>query len=754
MAERPYRQGLAVIQLLGMFRLVAPDGTPVAIQGRRARGVLAYLALAPGQSASRDRLAGLLWGDRGDSQARASLRQCLLELKGVLAEAGTGALVATRETVSLAPGSIRCDALEAMQGLATADPVDALRLVETAVTAQLLEDLDLGGPFREWLDETRGQFDAGLAAGVAAQIERLDHRGDGAGLIALASAWLRRDPFDETAMAAVLRAEVASGARAAAQRRYQSFKALLLSELGVTPGESVEAAIGGSAPQAAPPVSPNMRAGDEPLLAILAFDNLSPDPEIGYFSEGISEEILQNVARNTDIKVIARASSFQFRGRDKVTGTISARLGATHFLDGAVRRSGTVVRVSAALVECASQTTLWSGRFDGDLTDIFAVQDEIAEAVASGLKTVFSARPVAPDIDPIVYDRYLRARSLSGSPLHVADCIALLEGVTADAPVFAPAWASLAMARAVETRWSTEPADYPAARARAIRVAERAAALDPGAGLPLVALSLLEDERSFAIREGLLQRALGASPNDVEILKHSADFAASVGRTAECRELNLRAAALDPMNAQITFNAAVARADLGDLDGAFDEFEGIVARWPDFVWARPAPLAIAAVTGHWTRFGTFLDPAQADESYYVNSMQVAALMRGPKDAGRAQIMSGIARQKRDAGRIRLAPLMNLAALGFADDVFAIVEAEDGAALGGGMHMLSVIFGATNVEMRRDPRFLDLCAKLGLADYWLASGRWPDCAASAAYDFKAAATRAAQRLATMRQGVAA
>lgn len=737
-----------------MFRLVAPDGTAVAIQGRRARGVLAYLVLAPGASASRDRLAGLLWGDRGDTQARASLRQCLLELKVALAEAGADALVATRETISLVPGSFRCDALEAMQGLAMADPVDALRIVESAVSARLLEDLDLGGPFRDWLEEAQTQIDAALAAGVAAQLERLEHRGDGPGIIALASAWLRRDPFDETAMAAVLRAEVAGGARAAAQRRYQAFAALLKSELGVAPGESVEAAIGGAAATATPVAPATTRPGDEPLLAILAFDNLSADPEIGYFSEGISEEILQNVARNTGIKVIARASSFQFRGRDKVTATISARLGATHFLDGAVRRSGTVVRVSAALIECASQTTLWSGRFDGDLADIFGVQDEIAEAVANGLKTVFSARPVAPEIDPLVYDRYLRARSLSGSPVHVADCIALLEGVTADAPLFAPAWASLAMARAVETRWSVEPAEYPAARARAIRVAERAAALDPGAGLPLVALSLLEDERSFAIREGLLQRALAASPNDVEILKHSADFAASVGRTAECRELNLRAAALDPMNAQITFNAAVARADLGDLEGAFDEFDGICARWPDFVWARPAPLAIAAVTGHWARFETFIDATQAEEPYYANSMQVAALMRGPKEAGRDQILAGIARQKREAGRIRIAPLMNLAALGFADEAFAIVDAEDGASLGGGMHMLSVIFGATNVAMRRDPRFLDLCAKVHLVDYWLASGRWPDCAGKQSYDFKAEAMRAAQRLATAQQEQAA
>jgi len=744
MAQRPSQQGLPTLQLLGMFRLTGADGEVVVVQGRRARAVLAYLTLAPGQTASRDRLAGLLWGDRGDAQARASLRQCLLELKGVLTEAGTDALVANRESVSLAPGALRCDVIDAMHGLPLADAGDALRLVEGAVNSRLLEDLELGGPFRDWLDEARGQFDASMASGVIAQLDKLEHRGDHANVIALATAWLRRDPLDEGAMAAVLRAEVATGARAAAQRRYQAFKALLIGELGVTPGEAVEAAVcGNTVRQPTPPLAAPVSA--EPLLAILAFDNLSADPEIGYFSEGISEEILQIVARNTAIKVIARASSFQFRGRDKVTGVISSRLGASHFLDGAVRRSGTTVRVSAALIECASQTTLWSGRFDGDLADIFKVQDEIAAAVAHGLESVFSARPAAPSIDPHVYDRYLRARSLAGSPINVAECIALLEAVNADAPDFAPAWASLAMARAVETRWNVSPEAYPASRARALRVAERAAALDPGSGLPLVALSLLEDERNFAIRESLLNRALAASLNDVEILKQAADFAASVGRIAECRELNLRAAALDPMNVQISFNAAVALADMGDLDAAFDEFEGICERWPDFTWGRPGPLAIAAVAGNWQRFERFIDPSRADEPYYANAMQVASLMRGPRDQARESILDAIARQKETSGRIRLAPLQHLTTLGFADDAFAIIARETGATLGGGIHMLWIIFGSTGVTMRADPRFLDLCARLGLADYWLTTGRWPDCAENAGYDFQTETIRAAAAL---------
>src|SRR5580658_2694488 len=128
----------------------------------------------------------------------------------------------------------------------------------------------------------------------------------------------------------------------------------------------------------------------EPLLAVLAFDNLPGDPEMAYFSDGVSEEIQQTVARGTDLKVVGRNSSFQLRGADKTARRVASELSATHILDGSVGRSGPKVRISAQLIECANQTTLWSDRFDRDLSDVFALQDEIAGAVAAALKVAFA----------------------------------------------------------------------------------------------------------------------------------------------------------------------------------------------------------------------------------------------------------------------------------------------------------------------------------------------------------------------------
>ena len=121
------------------------------------------------------------------------------------------------------------------------------------------------------------------------------------------------------------------------------------------------------------------------LLAVLAFDNLSGDAELDYFSDGMSDEIRDTVSRGGNLKVIGRASSLQFRGCDKAAANVAAQLRATHVLDGSVRRSGARVRISTELVECATEVSLWSKRFDRDLSDIFALQDEIACAVALAL---------------------------------------------------------------------------------------------------------------------------------------------------------------------------------------------------------------------------------------------------------------------------------------------------------------------------------------------------------------------------------
>jgi TolB-like protein len=150
-------------------------------------------------------------------------------------------------------------------------------------------------------------------------------------------------------------------------------------------------------------------AGDDVVLAVLAFENLSGDSELQYFSDGVSEEILNTLSQRTALKVIGRSSSFQFRGPDKSVPHVARLLGVTHVLDGAVRRSGPRTRVSAQLIDCASQTTLWASQFERELSDIFALQDEIAAAVARAMRCAFDPAVRSGALEPAVYDLYLQA---------------------------------------------------------------------------------------------------------------------------------------------------------------------------------------------------------------------------------------------------------------------------------------------------------------------------------------------------------
>ena len=171
----------------------------------------------------------------------------------------------------------------------------------------------------------------------------------------------------------------------------------------------------------------------ETLLAVLAFDNLSSEAEMQYFSDGVSEDILGRIQRGSKLKVIGRTSSFQFRGADKAKA--AAALKATHVLDGSIRRGGAKVRIAASLTDVTSQTTIWSDSYDRGLDDIFAVQDEISEAIATALDTAFFPAKQA-EIDPATYDLYLQAqyKIVKSDPATQLQGMALREQVTRMAP--------------------------------------------------------------------------------------------------------------------------------------------------------------------------------------------------------------------------------------------------------------------------------------------------------------------------------
>jgi TolB-like protein len=184
-------------------------------------------------------------------------------------------------------------------------------------------------------------------------------------------------------------------------------------------------------------------------IAVLPFANMSDDASNEFFSDGISEEILNALAKVKGLKVAGRTSAFAFKGRNEDLREIGEALGVNHILEGSVRKAGNKVRVTAQLIQVSDGFHLWSETFDRELTDIFAIQDEIANAILLAMKAeLIGDQSIASErVDPAVYEKYLLAkqRTYSRTELDLGIAADLLKEATELDPNFAAAWAQRAI---------------------------------------------------------------------------------------------------------------------------------------------------------------------------------------------------------------------------------------------------------------------------------------------------------------------
>ncbi|HEY2179812.1 MAG TPA: TIR domain-containing protein [Caulobacteraceae bacterium] len=501
---------------------------------------------------------------------------------------------------------------------------------------------------------------------------------------------------------------------------------------------------------------PRRLAPSEPLLAVLAFDNPSADPEMVYFSDGVSQEILDTVARRSGVKVIGRASSFALQGEAKTPGRVAAALAATHVLAGSVRRAGPRVRISAELCECGEGRTLWSDRFDRDLSDIFAVQDEIAGAVAHALKAVFAQPERGPSaIDPRAYDLFLQSR-VGQMPL--ADRVRLAEQAVALAPGFGQAWGWLGLMRARHAVVDRGAAPFAPLEAGAREAIVRAEALGLSSGITRAAASLLEPYAAYARREGLLDEALSASPSDPDLLVEKSLLLSSVGLFGDALAAARLARSLDPALPEPVKRCAILALLIGDWAEGQAACDELLARWPDDTAGITFGAPAAAHAGDWerldelARFAAQQDPRRT----YKPARAATVLMFGQamrtNDAGFANLVQSVVEGElaRD-GAPAMEKLYVLAALGRVDAAYDLAERASFAGMfepgdfymSRGFNMDFLCSASHNAAMIEDPRFPRLCARIGLIDYWVSKDRWPACADAVGYDFR----KEARRLAT-------
>ena len=493
----------------------------------------------------------------------------------------------------------------------------------------------------------------------------------------------------------------------------------------------------------------NQKAGV--TLAVLPFDNLSSDADLVYFSDGLSEEILQAVARTAVINVIGRSSSFLFRGGDKAPRHVATELSCSHVLDGAVRRSGDRIRVSAQLIECAGQITVWVDSFEFDLQNVFAVQDAVAAAVATALQVAFNEPVAAGTIDPIAFDLYLQAKAASTQWLGACDA-GLLEQAIARAPTFAQAWATLAVTRAIESHVERDPARSAPLRAQAMEAANNALRLEPSSGSAYAALSIIEPICGrFQERDTLIANALRISPNDTVALFWACRWSWAVGRLREGLSYITRACQIDPLWPQGLHQYASMLWLVG-LDTEADKvWDDLISRRPDRDYLYAVPLSLNAYLGNWGRvdeLSAWLAASGLETDRTVWVRETVERFRRWDDRETQKLFQELTEEVERSGTMQLY-LQLPCHLGLTEQVYELLERASFAHLfdpGGRVHELDfglhALFNRRGDAMRGDPRFMRLCARLGLCDYWVRTRRWPDCAdeLSRYYDFRREAER--------------
>ncbi len=344
-----------------------------------------------------------------------------------------------------------------------------------------------------------------------------------------------------------------------------------------------------TAPPSEPPAAARQSAGAS--IAVLPFADLSPEGDQEYFTDGLSEELINVLAQIRDLKVAGRTSSFQFKDRGEDLRVIGEELNVSTILEGSVRKSGDRVRVWVQLLNAADGFHIWSQTYDRTLDDIFAVQDDIAASVARALeltllKSYGASEGKAPTAD--AYNLYLQghyfyekgtAESLAGAADYLAQAVELDPG-------FARGFAELAAVRSRQADNGYLPAAEGYSQAR--KAVDRALELDPELGVAWAALGWIRNsyDWDWAGADEAYSRAIELDPGNARVVRSAASLAATRGRLDEAFELGKRAAALDPLSVSVYLNRAHHAMRAGRLGEAEDAAQKALELNPDRPWAR------------------------------------------------------------------------------------------------------------------------------------------------------------------------
>jgi len=464
-------------------------------------------------------------------------------------------------------------------------------------------------------------------------------------------------------------------------------------------------------------------------VAVLPFVNMSSDPEQEYFSDGITEEIINALVKIPNLSVPARTSVFGFKGHQGDVRQIGQQLNVAYILEGSIRSQANQVRITAQLIKVDDGFHLWSETYDRQLDNIFAVQEEIAAAISQvliGALDVGVATVPNKTVNMKAYDTYLNGKALLRE--RKLEAIGELERATQLDPDFAPAWASLALAYQIRGYYVSSGVEF---QEKAKETARHALAMDPDNVDALDALaSALRDTWHWAEAEEFFDKAVAIDPQSSELLEDIAEFLCGVGRARECLEVARRGYELDPNFAPIRRNYATALAMNGFDEDSIDIYRRIMQ---DMLGQLPTENGTTSQLGEGLLLSMFIGDIEMAVEILEEFEPGETFL--PVQAAALKLLQGN-QNNHDLDKLKAIPYTNYMSsdwynwslegfmLAYAGESDYIIDAAIDLTT---RDQWGHLFGAwlpSWKSARKNSRFQELLEKYKLPEYWDEAG-WPD-----------------------------
>jgi len=380
--------------LLGGFDLRDPNGNPVPLTSKKARALLAYLAISVTPTVPRLKISALLWGDRGDEQARGSLRQTLSLLRKAFGDPVGEIVISSPEGLAVNKEKLRID-ITAFEAGAAGNRREQLEHTVALYKGPLLDGFEVReAVFEDWLRNERERLAEIAARAALALFELCETAGDDEAALSLTGKLLTIDPMREDVHRAAMRLHQKQGRWNEALRQYQECETVLAAELGIAPQDETRALYEEilaqreqgklrSAVPAAGRSSQNQSEEDRPSIAVLPFAELDAGEDRGGIGDAFAHDTIVELSRRRWLTVIARGSTFQFLSAPTDLADIGRVLNARYALTGSCHAVGDTLRVTSQLAECATGHVVWADSFERPYREIFALRRTISAQIAA-----------------------------------------------------------------------------------------------------------------------------------------------------------------------------------------------------------------------------------------------------------------------------------------------------------------------------------------------------------------------------------